>query len=234
MEWVDGVIHDQARPSEFASWLAVYLRLPSNAGSPRGVLAACGKSENLFLDAIETVVRVASESRLKELATKLDLGNSAYVVRVDTKRIEMRVAAGVREQVQSVVAAASGSAGDHLILAWNQAYGRRANPAGSYADSIKAVESALAPLVSPQNARQTLGTMIKDVENKPGKWKFILDGSGGVDLVLAMMRTLWAGQTSRHGGPAQTRVETPAEAQAAVHLAATLVQYGSSGAFDRV
>jgi hypothetical protein len=76
--------------------------------------------------------------------------------------------------------------------------------------------------------------MIKDVSNKPSKWKFVVANANGsgVETVLQMMRTLWEGQTSRHGGPAPTRVETSDEARAAVHLAATLVQFGVSGAFQ--
>jgi hypothetical protein len=47
-----------------------------------------------------------------------------------------------------------------------------------------------------------------------------------------MMWMLWQGQTSRHGGLGPTRAETPDEARAAVHLAASLVQFGVSGAFE--
>ena len=85
-----------------------------------------------------------------------------------------------------------------------------------------------------QNDKQTLGTMIRDVAAKPSKWDFvIIDGAvGGVDTVLAMMRMLWDGQTSRHGGVNPTRDETDDEAKAAVHFAATLVQFGVSGAFS--
>ncbi|MFD8483612.1 hypothetical protein [Kitasatospora sp. NPDC059673] len=45
-----------------------------------------------------------------------------------------------------------------------------------------------------------------------------------------MMQQLWDGQTSRYGKRRTTRKETQAEAVAAVHLAAVLVQYFSSGA----
>lgn len=44
------------------------------------------------------------------------------------------------------------------------------------------------------------------------------------------LAAMWDGQTSRHGKQHPTRKETPAEARAAVHLAALLVQYFSSGA----
>ncbi len=162
----------------------------------------------------------------------LRLGNSAYSVSADGKRLEMRADPAVRAGVQAVVEVAAGSPGDHLTNAWNEAFGRVPDPVKSYSESIKAVEAALAARVSPQNGKQTLGTMVRDIRAKPGKWKFaIADGNvGGVETVLNMMQLLWDGQTSRHGGVNPTRAETPEEAKAAVLLAAGLVQFGVSGA----
>jgi hypothetical protein len=48
-----------------------------------------------------------------------------------------------------------------------------------------------------------------------------------------MLNRLWTGQVSRHGGGKNSRDQTPEEARAAVHLAATLVQLLSSGALTR-
>ncbi|WP_226652833.1 hypothetical protein [Streptomyces hydrogenans] len=48
-----------------------------------------------------------------------------------------------------------------------------------------------------------------------------------------MMRALWEGQTSRHGGQTPTPPETLEAARAGVHLAATLVQWFVSGAVVR-
>jgi hypothetical protein len=147
--------------------------------------------------------------------------------------LEERVAPGVKELVREVVESATGSAGDHLVAAWNAAYGRESDPVKSYSEAIKAAEAALAPHVSPQNPKQTLGTMIADVAAKPSKWNVII-GSTGVDTVLQMMRTLWDGQSSRHGGLLPTREETLEEARTAVQLSAALVQLGTSGAFHRL
>ncbi|SUP61782.1 Uncharacterised protein [Streptomyces griseus] len=47
------------------------------------------------------------------------------------------------------------------------------------------------------------------------------------------MRTLWTGQTSRHGSQTGTVPETLEAARAGVHLAATLVQWFISGAVTR-
>ncbi|WP_235736851.1 hypothetical protein [Nocardioides alcanivorans] len=176
-------------------------------------------------------VHISSALALEEM---LRLANSAYAVSSEAKRLEMRVEPEVKAQVEAVIAAATESAGGHLTNAWNEAYGREADPVKSYSESIKAVEAALAQSVSPQNDKQTLGTMIRDVAAKPAKWEFVIAGGsvGGVETMLSMMRMLWEGQTSRHGGVNLTRDETPEEAKAAVHFAATLVQFGVSGAFS--
>jgi hypothetical protein len=183
---------------------------------------------------IEFLLPSVHESSAKVLEDVLRLGNSAYAVSSDGKRLEMRATPEVKTQVEAVVASAAGSAGDHLANAWNEAYGREPDPVKSYSESVKSVEAALAQHVSPQNGKQTLGTMIRDVSAKPSKWKFtIADGNvGGIDTVLHMMRMLWDGQTSRDGGVNPTRDETPEEAKAAVHLAATLVEFGISAAFS--
>ena len=211
------------------------------AGSPqeqiRVFLTRCNEEEGFILDLAEAMLeRYGWDGRrAMELADLLTAANSAYAVKETWDGLEERVAPGVKELVREAVDAARGSAGDHLANAWNEAYGRTPDPVKAYSEAIKAVEAALAQRVSPQNGKQTLGTMIHDVTGKPSKWKFVIgDGSvAGVETLLHMMRTLWDGQTSRHGGLSPTRDEDPDEARAAVHLAAALVQYGVSGAFDR-
>ncbi len=191
-----------------------------------------------MLDVVETLLEHFGwdDGRAENLAVLLEAGNSAYRVRDDWVGLEDRVAPGVRQLVAETVTTAAGSAGDHLANAWNEAYGRSQDPVKAYSEAIKAVEAAFAPLVSPQNAKQTLGTMIRDVKAKPAKWKFVIaDGNAnGVEVILNLMQMLWDGQTSRHGGLNPTRDETAEEARAAVHLAATLVQLGVSKAFDSV
>ena len=201
----------------------------------------CLTDRDFFLDVVEYLLEVkcwnkrynADWQMANALEHTLQLANSAYKVREDQGGLEMRTTPEVQAQVQEVVNTATGSAGEHLANAWNEAYSRTPDAVKSYSESVKAVESALAQHVSPQNPKQTLGTMIRDVAAKPSKWKFaIADGNvGGVDTVVHMMRMLWDGQTSRHGGVSPTRPETDEEARAAVHLAATLVQFGVSGAF---
>jgi hypothetical protein len=213
--------------------------MPLSAGSysdqTRVYLNRCNDEPDFMLDVVEAMLERYGwdDGRALALNDLLRAANSAYTVKGSRDGLELRVAAGVKELVQEAVDAAGGSAGDHLANAWNEAYGRNHDAVKSYSESIKAVEAALAPHVSPQNPKQTLGTMIRDVAAKPSKWEFeIADGHvSNVETMLNMMRTLWDGQTSRHGGVTPTRPESIEAARAAVHLGATLVQWGVSGTF---
>jgi len=218
--------------------IALDLRMPLRGAGYEQLRAfreQCSNDAEFMLDLVEAMLeRFGFDNRRGiELGALLFAANSAYAVKDSWDGLEHRVSPGVKELVQEVTDAASGSAGDHLIAAWNEAYGRNPDAVKSYSESIKAVEAALAHHVSPQNAKQTLGTMIRDVAAKPSKWEFeVADGSvSNVETVLNMMRMLWDGQTSRHGGVNPTRPETIAEARAAVHLGSALVQFGVSRAF---
>lgn len=195
----------------------------------------CNENLPFTLDLAEAILErygydKGQAMKLEELLTA---ANSLYRVNNTRNGLEERVAGGVKEVVREAVDTSGNSAGDHLISAWNEAYGRNVDAVKSYSESIKAVESAFAPRISPQNGKQSLGTMIRDVSAKPTKWTFALSYGGvdGVETLVQMMRTLWSGQRSRHGGPAPTSAETLDEARAALHLAAALVEFGSSGAF---
>lgn len=207
------------------------------SGSARKqVLEECSDDPERCLDVVEYLLHTYNlgVSAYQDLEALLAAGNSAYAVRADRAGLEMRTTPEVQAQVQQVVTTAAGSAGEHLANAWNEAYSRTPDPVKSYSESIKAVEAALAPVVSPNNLKATLGTLIGQVNANPATYKFVIgDGtnSDGVGTALGLMRLLWEGQTSRHGGVNPTRHETTEEAQAAVHIAATLVQYGVSGAF---
>jgi hypothetical protein len=204
----------------------------------REVALSLDDEPNVLLDSADWLLAKGDESsdRADFLDQVLKIGNSAYRVREDRRGLEMRIAPGVRELVESTVKSASGSAGGHLTLAWNASYSRRPDPVKAYSEAIKAVEAAAAPIISPNNHRATLGTIIKDINNKSSKWTFALaskDGDG-VDELARMMKLLWDGQTSRHGGVAPTKPETVDAARAAVHLSATLVQFFVGGALSGI
>ncbi|MEU4588618.1 hypothetical protein AB0F92_42385 [Kitasatospora aureofaciens] len=136
---------------------------------------------------------------------------------------------------RSAASAPAGSASEHLREAWQAVYGRSPNPPAAYSLAIKAVEAAAHAVLEPNNARSTLGTMIRNLRDAPQNFRVAIDGSSGGDpgAVLGMLQMLWQGQTSRHGGQAPTRPETQEAAEMAVHLAAALVQWFTAGAVTR-
>lgn len=242
MDWIqDGFTGDFEYHADRLRDVALELRISLPAGPHNqvgAIMRACRDDEEFLLDVVETLLELYDwdRGRASTLADLLIAGNSAYRVKKDWDGLEVRVTEGVRAAVQETVDEAEGSSGEHLATAWNSAYGRSSDPVKSYSESIKAVEAALAPVVSPTNLRATLGTLIGEVRNKPESFALAIeDGqhSDGVGTVVGLMRVLWEGQTSRHGGVTPTRHETVQEAQAAVHIAATLVQWATSGAFNR-
>ena len=235
MEYPDSNFYDT--DLLLALGLRLRIPLPGNVWKQVDVLRQhCTDEATFVLSLAEAILELLGNRgrQGEQLQDLLSAANSLYRVTDDYRGLEEVVAPGVKDQIQSVVASAKGSAGDHLSKAWNAAYGRQHDPVKAYSEAIKAVESALAPSISPLNLKQTLGTMVRDVDAKQSKWKFVIavGPTAGVDTVLHMMRMLWEGQTSRHGGLNPTRAETLEEARAGVHMAATLVQYGVSGALS--
>lgn len=232
--WISFCLFDQYGGILSHAHVALDLRmvLPVRAHEASSELSRRFQADReLMLDVVEAILAKSGFQAQRvepNLAALLAQANSAYAVSADWRNLELRVDPQVKAQVQSVVREATGSAGDHLAAAWNTAYGRNPDTSKSYSESIKAVEAALASHVTPQNAKQTLGTMITDIRNKPEKWEYPFRSA---DTFSSMLRTLWEGQSSRHGGTQPTRIETREEAVAAVHMAATLVQFGVSGAF---
>ncbi|MDN3296443.1 hypothetical protein QWM81_20765 [Streptomyces ficellus] len=177
-----------------------------------------------------------------DLARLLDYAGSAYRVNDAGNGLEVRISRPVRDAVSRTVAdaagrSATGSASDHLALAWQAAYGMHPDPVRAYSEAIKAVECAAHAVVQPNHAKATLGTMLGELSGGARvKFTTALATPAGKDPILpveAMMRALWDGQTSRHGKQTATVPETLEASRAAIHIAATLVQWFASGAIAR-
>ncbi|MFB7672659.1 hypothetical protein ACFC26_14740 [Kitasatospora purpeofusca] len=181
--------------------------------------------------------RIVDRQPLQQL---LDDARSCYTVRADGRalvaRIDPAAARTLRAAVESAEQPERGSASEHLNEAITKAYALVPDPVKAYSEAIKAVESAAHATMQPNHARATLGTMVTFLPQIAHTLVFNIEGADpqdGVEMVRRMMKLLWDGQTSRHGKRLPTRKETSEEARAAVHLAAVLVQYFSSGAIRR-
>jgi hypothetical protein len=158
----------------------------------------------------------------------LTAGGAGWRLNADKNGLERRVDTTVTTAVAATTRSAPADAADHLRTAWNAAYGRNPDPDKAYDEAVLAVEALACPLVCPANPRRTLGTVIADLGNQAAQWALrIGDAIGqpaGPEQLVGMLRLLWQGQ-SRHAGSANSRRQTQAEAEAALHLAATLVQW---------
>lgn len=147
-----------------------------------------------------------------------------------------RLPAEVSEAVESVASAADRS-GEHLRSARAHLYGRGPNPTEAYRDAVRAVEAAGKPVVSPKNSKTTVGTIKADIRQAPeGKFRFAIQGreeSDPRDTVVAMLGLLYSGQHDRHGNPEAPGSVSQEEAEAAFHLAVTLVHWFRSGAISQ-
>lgn len=172
----------------------------------------------------------------QELERLLTSGGSAWRVADDGMSLERRVDPTATDAFRQ---AATGNPASHLAAAWTAAYGRKPNPTVAYSEAIKAVETACIPVVTPgaQGAKATLGKVIIALNDHKQDWQLAIHSSGvpaDISPLLAMLRLLWQGQPDRHGGSTPTIPVTAKAAEAAVHLAVTLVQWFQSGATQRV
>lgn len=203
-------------PSRFLTLLAAELRLPV----VDWVVMDNGKLRQWY------------ENRaLNEILTA---GGSVWKVgtRAGVSGLEQRVPDGVRVAAEDAMTL--GDAGQLLTQAWAAAFGINPDPSKAYGDAIKAVETAAAPVVSPNDSKATLGKMLTQMRNQSQGgtgWSLPLAGKSAA-VPIDMVEALWTGQTNRHGGGNHQPISQK-QAETAVLLAVPLVHWFSSGAITR-
>lgn len=225
------------------------LHLEPAVDSTENLIRHLAGDDRLCLDVVEYLLRDLrgwqqyGEESIVGLAKMLAEANSVWEVvswggeREDEFTLERRIsetaAAAAREAFKVP------RAGDHLRKAWHATYGLSPDPSEAYLEAVQAVEAAAKPVVSPNNPKTTLGTVIDDLGKAPGKWEVVLGGLPALDQVQAvrgMGRLLWKGHTNRHGSddPAYSIPPTQEQAEAGVHMAVLLVQWFASGSLRRI
>lgn len=145
-------------------------------------------------------------------------------------RLTRRVPEGVTEAFHDVLNATD-AASRKLQEAWLDAYGPDPRASVAYSNAVVAVETAALTVIPVNKQDATLANLFSILEAEKPKWQLVLrdsDKAPGAKSLAAMLRTLWRGHQSRHGRPDYTDA-TLEEARAAVVLAATLVQWFTSG-----
>ena len=175
--------------------------------------------------------------KLSRLKLVLVEGGSAYHVSSPHQRLERRVDETAAKAFERSAAVSGDEAGRHLRQAWTATYGLHPDPTTAYREAVRAVEAVACPLVLPKDQKRTLGKVISHLKQASNKWALAIpDGSaagGGVVPLAGMLELLWTGQVSRHGGAPTSRDQRQIEAEAAVSLAATLVQWFATGVVRR-
>lgn len=200
--------------------------------------------DSKFLDAIDATIRFnewrydhafmdyGDPGTLEEL-----LVTANFAWRATWKGLERRIDATTAEAVGTTIRNATEEAAEHLAAAWAAVYGRHPDADKAYAEAVKAVEATACRLVLPTNPTATLGQVRNHLRDAPTKWEIVLPDKNGAlapaTVVMEMMTALWEGQRSRHAGTPTSRRQQSAEAAAAVHLAATLMNWLTSGVLRR-
>jgi len=180
----------------------------------------------------------ASDGVARALDMILREGGSAWTTgeRMGRRGLLRRVPEGAQLAAEHTVRE-SGHAGERLAEAWRAAFGVSPDPSKAYSLAVKSVEDAVKPLVAPNDATATLGKMIGQIRSD-GDWSlpFQRDDSAAPspEVLVKMLKMLWAGQADRHGGdPDPNLAISQQAAEAAVMLAALLVQAFVSGSAKR-
>jgi hypothetical protein len=198
-------------------------------------------NEIAFLTAVDLYLsRVNEPVVLDELMGILnDAGSEWRVGEVGSrhglvKRIDETVQRAAEE------AASKGTrAGRLLADAWRHAFSMQRDPSASYRCSVRAVEAAAGPILSPKDPRPSLGKMIPALRDGMQKWNFTFTVDSGVEpknVLLQMLQLLWTNEYSRHvdSDPATPLHVSQEEAESAAVLALTLVNWFTSGAVASV
>jgi len=146
-------------------------------------------------------------------------------------RLAKRVPEGVQEAVRGALAATD-AASQKLQEAWLDAYGTNPRASVAYNHAVVAVEIAELSVIPTKLPEPTLANVFSILEADTPTWRLVFrdnDKAPGAKSLAVMLRTLWRGHESRHGRPDYADA-TLEEARAAVILAATLVQWFTSGA----
>jgi hypothetical protein len=197
--------------------------------------------DDLFLDLLDFLLNDLDTNPYgddpgyaQELDGYLSEAASAWRV-VKRDRFCLERVTSIESMAAADIATSSGDRGSQLLAsAWNAVFGRDTNPSLAYRDAVRAVEAAARPIITPADPAATLGKMIAALRDSPDKWTFVMDPKGGhaIEMVRTAMSLLWTAQLDRHGTDDETvpLSVSPAEAEAAVHLAVTLVNWLRSDA----
>ncbi|MFJ5851160.1 hypothetical protein [Streptomyces sp. NPDC092903] len=235
------------------------LRLPStvlNNRSPEDALTNYQDKSNpmIFMEIVDALLAGLAETNpyssgrlgatASELRRELDYvlteGGSAYTVNPDQNGLCRRVNETLRQALEAAVQAAdkqTQGGGGHLREAFAAAYGISPNPSVAYSQSVKAVEAVANPLFLPKSPEPTLGSVRSTLDQGRNKYEMVVQDRTGapasINAAVELLNLLWHGQRDRHAGGPTSQPVTQEAAETAVHAAALLVHWISTGAIRK-
>ena len=186
---------------------------------------------DLLLQATDIALQWADDDDAEVLESYLADARSVYCVGTDenqTYQLQFRQSEEMTELLQTE-ADQPERAADHLRRAWSKCFRIDPDPNGACGDAVSAVEAAAKPVISPKNAKTTLSSLCKNMDDKLSKWETDSEFDGSVQTVLRMMQVVWNKGQYRHGD-ADAPLEVSQEAaEMTVHIAVLLVSWFRSG-----
>ena len=191
------------------------------------IIAAGMANDDTMLDLLDAALQTGS-TPYSDLESALAVGNSVWTVRQDGRGLEHRVDPATLDAYKAA-SSPTDAASAQLQEAWSKAYGRNPDASDAWDHAIKAVETVLVPIVTPNNPKATLGNVLGDLKASSSKLTFGLQTSSptvsSVETIVAMLRLIWP-NPDRHGGaPGTGRTPSLAEAQAVLQIAITIVNW---------
>lgn len=194
--------------------------------------------EDFLLQATDIALQWVDDDYAEVLESYLADARSVYCVGKDDDdnfQLQFRQSKEMTKLVQTEIDEEE-RASDHLRRAWSKCF--RVNPApdlnGACSDAVSAVEAAAKPVISPDNRKTTLGSLLRDMhpdpKKNPGyKWETASEFNGGIETVFSMMQMVWNNGRYRHGD-ADVPLEVSQEsAEMTVQAAVLLVSWFRSG-----
>lgn len=207
----------------------------------RSLRAALYKDDTAFLTAVDFQL---SQCVIAEVIQELErlLGDSSSKWRVGQIDSHFALVERVDKTVQQVAertASSTGRSGRLLAEAWQHAFSMQRNPSSAYRCAVRAVEAAAAPIFTPTDPQPSLGKMSAALRDGMTKWRFAFTVDSKVnpkEVLLGMMQLLWTNDYARHidADPDVPLNVSQQEAESAVILALTLINWFTSGAVARV
>lgn len=160
------------------------------------------------LDIVEAIL--ATNNNTDQIVNQINTillssGSKWMAVRKDPgpgATLEERVSESAQNALAIALQESDATTQQFLKTAWSDAFGRNPNPSSAYSNSIKAIEAAAWPSVTPNDNKATLGTMLGEVRSNINKWKTATTDKSqnqGITTVKDIMQLIWDGQTDRHG-----------------------------------